>query len=48
MVELNILVVEGKIRTLVVFAARPWITLYISILDNHFNSVGDQKASRIQ
>ena len=30
MVELNILVVVGKIRTLVVFAARPWITLYVS------------------
>jgi hypothetical protein len=27
MVELNILVVAGKIRTSVVFAARPWITL---------------------
>jgi hypothetical protein len=35
MVELNILVVAGKIRTSVVFAARPWITLslpdYVSI-----------------
>jgi hypothetical protein len=28
MVELNILVVAGKIRTSVVFAARPWITLH--------------------